>query len=58
MDRRFNRARYDAERTIEGFTARLREEVEIDALGAELRAFVTTTMQPTDLSLWLQGEDG
>ncbi len=55
VDRRFNRARYDAQRTIESFTQRLRGQIDIDALGAELRDVVRRTMQPTHLSVWLKG---
>lgn len=53
VDRRFNRARYDAARTIEAFATRLREQVDIDALGAELTDIVHRTMEPDNASLWL-----
>ena len=54
VDRRFNRARYDAEATVAAFTARLRDAVEIDAIRADLLDVVNRAVQPTHASVWIR----
>jgi hypothetical protein len=54
VDRRFNRRRYDAVTTIERFSIRLREQIDLNTLTGELLAVVDQTMEPTRASLWLR----
>ena len=54
VDRRFNRRKYNAAKTIEAYSIRLRDQVDLDTLSAELLAVVDQTMEPTRVSLWLR----
>jgi hypothetical protein len=58
VDRRFNRRRHDAARITEGFGDRLREEVDLDTLTAEVLGVAEQTIQPTRASLWLRPPPG
>jgi hypothetical protein len=58
VDRRFNRPRYDAARTIDSFTLELRDKVDLEALATDLLDVVHQTMQPAKAGLWLRDDRG
>ena len=55
VDRRFDRARYDGQRTVDAFAGRLRDEVDADQVSDDLLTVIRDTVQPTGVGLWLRG---
>jgi hypothetical protein len=57
VDRRFNRARYDADHTVSAFAARLKDAVDLDSVQADLAQVVSRALEPAHLSVWVSHRD-
>jgi hypothetical protein len=58
VDRRFNRARYDADRMVAEFAARLKDAVDLDSVRADLAGVISQTLEPAHVSVWITGSGG
>ena len=54
VDRRFDRARYDAQQVVEQFSSRLRAETDLDGLRSDLTGVIEETLRPATMSLWVR----
>jgi hypothetical protein len=57
VDRRFNRARYDADKTVAVFAAGLKDAVDLDAVQADLASAVQQALEPAHVSVWISQRD-
>jgi hypothetical protein len=57
VDRRFNRARYDADLTVAAFATRLKDAVDLDSVGGDLAQVVSGALEPAHLSVWISHRD-
>jgi hypothetical protein len=57
VDRRFNRARYDADKTVAAFAARLKDAVDLDAVREDLAGVVHQALEPAHVSVWISQRD-
>jgi hypothetical protein len=57
VDRRFNRARYDADKTVAAFAARLQDAVDLDAVRDDLAGVVSQALEPAQVSVWISHHD-
>jgi hypothetical protein len=55
VDRRFNRARYDADKTVAAFAARLQDAMDLDAVRADLSGVIQRSLEPAHVSVWIRG---
>jgi len=57
VDRRFNRARYDADQTVTAFAARLKDAVDLDSVRDDLATAISRALEPAHLSVWISNRD-
>jgi hypothetical protein len=57
MDRRFNRTRYDAQRTASAFAGRLRDQLDLDSVVGEMRSAVGSSVEPANVTVWIRARN-